>query len=271
VIRPQGPACDTGAVESQIADLTVAVSDGGARPAPGQSLSYTLTVRNLGPAVATGATLTDPFPATLTGVSWTCAATAGSSCPASGSGALNHTLTLAAGGTATYAINATVAPSAIRLVTHTASVMTPSVALFDPTPANNAATAVTLLNRELSFYAVTPCRLADTRNAAGPAGGPALASGNTRPFGVVNLCGIPPTAWAVSVNATVTGANAPGNLRLFAAGTPVPGTSTLNYGAGQTRANSAVVLLGTAGDVAVYCGQATGTSHVLIDVNGYFQ
>ena len=34
----------------------------------------------------------------------------------------------------------------------------------------------------LSFYTVTPCRLADTRNANGPLGGPALQAGAVRPF-----------------------------------------------------------------------------------------
>jgi hypothetical protein len=34
----------------------------------------------------------------------------------------------------------------------------------------------------LSFYTVTPCRLADTRNANGPLGGPALQPGAVRPF-----------------------------------------------------------------------------------------
>jgi hypothetical protein len=45
----------------------------------------------------------------------------------------------------------------------------------------------------------------------------------------------------------------------------------LNYSSGQTRANNAVVSLGAAGDIAVRCGQGSGTAHVVVDVNGYFQ
>ena len=57
----------------------------------------------------TGATITDTFPAALTSVSWTCAASGGSSCgSASGSGNLNTTANLLAGGTVTYTVNATV-------------------------------------------------------------------------------------------------------------------------------------------------------------------
>jgi hypothetical protein len=147
----------------------------------------------------------------------------------------------------------------------------PAGGLADPVAGNNAATVVTLLDRPLRFYTLTPCRLADTRNAAGPTGGPALSAGATRTFALGGRCGIPATAWAVSVNATVTGPTAPGNLRLFPQGTPVPASSSLNYAAGQTRANSGVVLLGPAGDLAVFCGQATGTTQFLLDVNGYFE
>jgi len=64
---------------------------------------------------------------------------------------------------------------------------------------------------------------------------------------------------------------APGNLRVYPGGTPVPASSTLNYAAGQTRANNATVSLGPAGDVAVYCGQAAGTADFILDVNGYFE
>jgi uncharacterized repeat protein (TIGR01451 family) len=272
IVRPQGPACDIGAVESQAADLSVSATDGGLQPAPGQPVTYLIVVRNLGPAAVPSATVTDVFPASLTGVTWTCAASSGSSCPASGSGNISHTVALPlAGGTVTYTVNATIAPSAARLVANTASVSVPPGAVADSVPGNNAATVVTLLDRDLRFHTVTPCRVADTRSAVAPTGGPALSAGTTRAFRLVGACGIPATAWSVSVNATVTGPIAPGNLRLFPEGTPVPSSSSLNFGAGQTRANSAVVLLGPAGDLSVFDGQATGTTHFLLDVNGYFE
>jgi hypothetical protein len=122
-----------------------------------------------------------------------------------------------------------------------------------------------------SFYTVTPCRAVDTRNPAGPYGGPALSANSDRTFVVGGRCGVPATATAVSVNLSVTQAGAPGNLRLYAGGTPLPSAAAINYRAGQTRANNGLAPLGTAGDLAVRCDQTSGNVQVIIDVNGYFQ
>jgi len=46
----------------------------------------------------------------------------------------------------------------------------------------------------------------------------------------------------------------------------------INYSAGQTRANNAIVTLGGAtGSLVVFSGQAAGAVHVIVDVNGYFE
>jgi hypothetical protein len=70
---------------------------------------------------------------------------------------------------------------------------------------------------------------------------------------------------------TVTNATAPGFLTINPTDATRPLTSNLNYSADQTRANSAHLKLGPGGDVIVYCGQASGTAHVIIDVSGYYQ
>jgi N-acetylneuraminic acid mutarotase len=126
------------------------------------------------------------------------------------------------------------------------------------------------------FFTVTPCRLADTRNAAGPTGGPALAADATRSFPVTGgVCGIPSTATAVSVNLTVTQPAARGHLTLYPgdAGGP-PLTSSINFAPGLTRASNAVVRLGmngvNSGTIYVKNGSA-GSVHLVLDVNGYFQ
>jgi hypothetical protein len=121
-----------------------------------------------------------------------------------------------------------------------------------------------------SLHTLTPCRILDTRRPAGPLGGPALAANGTRLFNVGDSCGIPPTALAIAVNVAVTAPTAAGNLRVFPGGLSLPVASTINYGANQTRANDAVVGLG-AGTLEIYCGQASGTVHVIVDVSGYFQ
>lgn len=122
-----------------------------------------------------------------------------------------------------------------------------------------------------SFYTLTPCRLLDTRDPDGPFGGPAIAGGLTRSWLLINRCGIPPTARALSLNITVTEPTDPGNLRLFPGGTFAPPTSVINYRAGQTRANNGIAALGPDGTIQIRSDQAAGTVHVILDVNGYFQ
>jgi len=124
------------------------------------------------------------------------------------------------------------------------------------------------------YFTLTPCRLADTRNADGPTGGPILGGKTTRTFPVAGgACGVPSTAVAVSVNLTAVGAAAAGYLTLFpgnALGPPL--ASSINFTAGSTRANNAIVPLATdgAGTIQVKNGSA-GTAHFVLDVNGYFQ
>lgn len=123
-----------------------------------------------------------------------------------------------------------------------------------------------------SFYTVTPCRVLDTREPDGLWGGPALSAGMPRTFTVGGRCLIPSGAKSISANVTVTQPSAGGYLTVYAGGTPVPGTSTINFSAEQTRANNALVLLGGSGTVSVVSGQPAGnTVHFILDVNGYFQ
>lgn len=74
---------------------------------PGDKLSYEITVRNEGPDPLVGATVVDDFPASLSAVTWTCTATAGSSCTKSGQTALrDNELHLLKHGEATYTVGA---------------------------------------------------------------------------------------------------------------------------------------------------------------------
>jgi hypothetical protein len=78
----------------------------------------------------------------------------------------------------------------------------------------------------------------------------------------------------VAVNVAVTGATAAGNLRLYPADHPLPLASAINFRAGQTRGNNAVVRLGTAGSIAVRCDMPPGSggqTHLILDVFGYFE
>lgn len=121
------------------------------------------------------------------------------------------------------------------------------------------------------FYTLAPCRVVDTRAPDAPLGGPALVAGGTRTFALAGACGVPATAKAISVNVAVTGATSAGNLRLYPGGSTVPSVSTINYAAGQTRSNNAVVSLNQLGELGVFASQTSGVVHFILDVNGYFK
>lgn len=124
------------------------------------------------------------------------------------------------------------------------------------------------------YFAITPCRLFDTRNATGPdAAAPALVAGATRTFDVSGRCGVPETAVSLAVNVTVTGPGAAGELRIFPGNgiSPNPPASAIFYAPGKTRANNAVLRLATDG-TATYKVQnvSAASTHFILDVSGYF-
>jgi uncharacterized repeat protein (TIGR01451 family) len=122
----------------------------------------------------------------------------------------------------------------------------------------------------LGYWTLPPCRVVDTRDPS--RGGPApLVAGESRTFTLASLCGIPATATAVSLNVTVTSATDVGHVRVYPSGASRPATSTLNYRPGLNRANNAVVPVGAGAGLSVYVAQASGTVHVILDVNGYFE
>ena len=123
---------------SLVADLRISKTDGQASSVPGTGVAYAIVVTNDGPDVAAGASVLDAPPPALTGVSWTCTASPGATCPASGTGPINHTVSLPAGGSATYALSGTLDPSATGSLTNMAAV-TPPAGVNDPDPADNAA------------------------------------------------------------------------------------------------------------------------------------
>ena len=120
----------------------------------------------------------------------------------------------------------------------------------------------------LSFYPVTPCRIADTRSADGPFGGPIVASGTSRSFTIpASGCSVPSTAAAYSLNVTVVPDGPLYYLTTWPAGATQPGVSTLNSFDGTVVANAAIVPAGANGAISVY---AAGQTHVILDINGYF-
>jgi alpha-tubulin suppressor-like RCC1 family protein len=120
----------------------------------------------------------------------------------------------------------------------------------------------------LAFYPLTPCRVADTRNAAGSLGGPYLIGGQTRSFPIQSsACGIPVGALAYSLNFTALPHTTLGYLSVWPTGQGQPLVSTLNAPTGAITANAAIVPAGTAGAVDLY---VTDDADMILDINGYF-
>jgi hypothetical protein len=136
----------------------------------------------------------------------------------------------------------------------------------------NATVSVAPAGSALLFYTLPPCRVLDTRNATGPLGAPSLSPVATRTFDVsTSPCGVPPGAVAISVNLTVTNPLAPGFLVVFRSDIPQPGTSSISFPAGRTRANNALVALAVSSTTFSVFNNSAGTVDFILDVNGYLQ
>lgn len=120
------------------ADLAISLSDGLTEAIPGMPLTYTATVANGGPSDVSSASVQDFLPDTLKDVTWTCQATPGSSCTASGDGDVQDSVDLRAAGLLTYRITGTVKPDARGTLSNTASVTAP-FGTVDPNPTDNQA------------------------------------------------------------------------------------------------------------------------------------
>ena len=122
----------------------------------------------------------------------------------------------------------------------------------------------------LHFYAITPCRIADTRSSQGKTGAfgpPSLAAGANRNFQVTSSgCGVPSLAQAYSLNITVVPQGPLAYLSAWPAGQGFPGVSTLNSVLGNTIANAAIVPA-SSGSITVMAASATD---LILDINGYF-
>ncbi len=123
------------------------------------------------------------------------------------------------------------------------------------------------------FVGIAPCRIVDTRGGTGFTGayGPPALGGNAtaRVFNVpAGPCpGIPADAAAFSINIAAILPAADGFLTAFPTGGTQPNASTLNYLGGEVVANAAVIAAGTSGSISVFVNV---TTHVIIDINGYY-
>ncbi len=131
-------ATDTDTVVAQ-ADLSISNTDGKTSILQGAGTTYTIIVTNPAAAQVSNVSVSDPFPATLSACTWTCAASGTGVCQSSnGSGnILTTTNAIAAGGgTLTFSASCTLSASATSSLANTATLAYAN----DTSAANNSAT-----------------------------------------------------------------------------------------------------------------------------------
>lgn len=133
--------CPVGAVT---ADLAIAKTSAASTYVAGGPATYTIAVTNLGPNAAMGASVTDTFPSSEVGVTWSCAATGGAACPVppTGSGNINALVNVPPGGVVTFSASALVSVGTTGPIVNSAGVFPPA-GTTDPVSSNNLS-AVTL-------------------------------------------------------------------------------------------------------------------------------
>lgn len=123
----------------------------------------------------------------------------------------------------------------------------------------------------LQYYAVTPCRAYDSRQGTPNP----LPAATQRDVTIKGVCGVPSTAKAVSLNATIVAPTVDGFFSMWPTGGTFPLVSTLNFLANEPAlANGAIVPVKNPGtpDLAIAYGTTGGgQTHVVLDVTGYFQ
>lgn len=130
------------------------------------------------------------------------------------------------------------------------------------------------------FFPINPVRAYDSRAAApepgllGPNASRLILVKDSRANGtgaVVTPDVVPVGATAIACNLTITGTTGPNFLALTPGDAASFTASAINWsGADQSLANGLIVKLDANRFVRVWCGDQTGSTHVLLDVNGYW-
>ena len=132
----------------------------------------------------------------------------------------------------------------------------------------------TRLNHQGAAFLPNAERAFDSREGRQPIpGGGAkgiLTKGGTRTIDLTVATGLPPEARAAIINLTVTDTAGPGYLSVFSGDASLSGTPTFSHvnwtTSGQTIANTTTVTV-TDGKIGVY---ASGSTHAIIDVIGWY-
>lgn len=131
-----------------------------------------------------------------------------------------------------------------------------------------------------SFHAIDPQRAYDSRQDGYEVNGPlapntnrviSVADGHDAGGDVTAEDAVPMGATAVQINVTAANPTAENFLAVTDGDKESTETSLLNWGPDALQiANSITVPVNAAREIRVYCGDQTGSTHVIVDVFGYY-
>ncbi len=132
------------------------------------------------------------------------------------------------------------------------------------TPGTGSSSAAQVAACDSSFVPLRPTRLYDSRRARRPLGG-----NDTVTVTVAGRGGVPPVgAVAAALNVTAVAPSRGTYLTVWPAGSRRPTASSLSLPAATTRAALVTAAVGAGGRVSIF--NRFGSSHVLVDVAGYY-
>jgi hypothetical protein len=115
-----------------------------------------------------------------------------------------------------------------------------------------------------AFTAITPVRLVDSRTGIGTVG--RVGAGRQVIVPIANKMSVPANATAAVVNVAAVTPSAAGFVTVHPCSPTVPNTSTLNFVAGQTVANTTIAALSGSGQLCVWTDAETD---ILVDITGW--
>lgn len=148
-------------------------------------------------------------------------------------------------------------------------------ALFDADRRWKRINAVRVDNPTGNGAAFAPFRLVNTIDGTGGVSGKRSVNTNTT-YDAAGHANLPDDCIAIFGNLSVVDPTYNnGYIKIFPAGVAVPGTSAINFNAGQTVANFFFLGLGTGANAGKFTvrpgGAGSGSVHVVVDVTAYVQ
>jgi hypothetical protein len=131
-----------------------------------------------------------------------------------------------------------------------------------------------------AFYPINPARVYDSRLAAYAPNNGVMAPNTNRVISVkdgrdgagavIAANVVPVGATAVAMNVTIASPTGPNFLSVVPGDAASFTASTINWPGGFDAANGATVKLDASRQLKVFCGDQSGSTHVIIDVTGYY-